>query len=598
MTLKDFMERYGLALGILAAFALVLVLLPGNAPSTVDAGDDQAIGLDGALEPGAVAEVDPAAVDTSGGSTDGSAATAGGGTTGGGTGGATGTGGSPSGGSQVVFGKGPDCDSTGRQIGVSPYMPPCVQWTGTDNGGATARGVTATSITVVSWLGQEDPATRQALAAAELQDPPAVVKRAFDALNKFHNAYYQTYGRQVKLVQMNASGESTNDAAMKADAVKIANETKAFAVFAGNALAPIPTVLARELSQRGVLCICTTSLSSAFYNELPPTIFSGLPTIDEYAAHAAEYAAKKLAGKKASLGGVGTSNKTRVFCLMHINGVGTTVDPEGKRGADVFKSAFGRVGIAFKTTVSYLYDPGSNQNDITTMVAKLKSQGCTTIVPLVDPIQPILITKEATKQVYFPEWFIVGTGLSDTSSIGRFYDQDQWSHAFGISPLWVTWDKVENSSGYREYHDAMPGSRKGDEGVLINIYRGGFQLVFQGIHMAGPNLNNQTFAQGLYSMPRVGGTPASPLVFYTRQFPTGIKDFSEIWWDRNRIGPDERSRSGPGQMVRADGGRRYTTGRWPGGNPSRANGVTVTAQQGVKTPPPRADRYTKPCLSC
>ena len=144
----------------------------------------------------------------------------------------------------------------------------------------------------------------------------------------------------------------------------------------------------------------------------------------------------------------------------------------------------------------------------------------------------------------------------------------------------------------------MPGSRKGDEGVLINIYRGGFQLVFQGIHMAGPNLNNQTFAQGLYAMPRTGGTPASPLVFFTRQYPTGIKDFSEIWWDRNRIGPDERSRTGPGQMVRADGGRRYTLGKWPGGDPSRANGVTVTAQQGVKTPPKRADRYTKPCLSC
>jgi len=314
--------------------------------------------------------------------------------------------------------------------------------------------------------------------------------------------------------------------------------------------------------------------------------------------HAAEYAAKKLNGRTASLGGTGTSDKRRVFCLLHINGVGTTVDPEFGRGANIFKRAFERVGIGFKTTVSYLYDPGSNQNEVTTMVAKLKSEGCTTIVPLVDPIQPILITKEATKQIYFPEWFIVGTGLSDTSAIGRFYDQEQWQHAFGVSPLWVTWDRVENSSGYREYHDAMPGSAKGDEGVLINIYRGGVQTLFRGIHMAGPSLNNQTFAQGLYSFPRTGGTPASPLVFTTRQYPTEIKDFSEVWWDRARVGPDERSRSGAGMMVRADGGRRYTAGKWTSGNPSRVNGVTVTAQQGVKTPPPRADRYTKPCLSC
>jgi hypothetical protein len=600
MTMKDFIERYGLPLGVLLAFALVLVLLPGNKPDSVETTGDATVGVDASDGSGALAEgADPASVDTGAGT--GAAAAGAGGTAGGAggtTGGTTGAAGSPSGGGQVVFGKGPDCDSKGQQIGISPYMPPCVQWTGTNNGGATARGVTAKSIKVVSWLGQETPGTREALTAAELNDSPAVVDRAFKALVKYSNAYYQTYGRKVDVVQMQASGKSTNDAAMKADAVKIADEFKAFAVFAGNALAPIPTVLARELAQRGVVCICTTSLTSAFYNELPATIFSSLPTLDEYAAHGAEYAAKKLAGKNADFGGAGTKGKKRVFCLMHIAGVEETVDPEALRGAKVVQAAFKRVGITFKTTVSYLYNPGANADEITNMVAKLKSEGCTTVVPIVDPIQPILITKEATKQIYFPEWYIVGTGLSDTSTIGRFYDEQQWTHAFGISPLWVTWDKVENSSGYREYHDAMPGSPKGEEGVLINIYRAPVQTLFRGIHMAGPNLNNQTFAQGIFSLPRLGGIPASPLVYVTRQYPTEIKDFSEVWWDANRVGPDERSRNGKGQMVRADGGRRYTLGRWPGGNPSRANGVTVTAQQGVKTPPPRADRYTKPCLSC
>ena len=498
----------------------------------------------------------------------------------------------------MAFGKGPDCDSAGRQIGVSPYMPPCVQWAGGGNGGATARGVTGESVKVVAWIGQEDPATRAALATAELNDPPAVVDRAFKALFKYSNAYYQTYGRQVSFVSMNASGESTNDAAMKADAVKIANEQKAFAVFAGNALAPIPTVLARELAQRGVICICTTSGASAFYNELPPVIFSSLPTIDEYAAHAAEYAAKKLAGKPASLGGLGTSDKTRAFCLMHINGVKTTVDPEFKRGADVFKAAFGRVGIGFKKTVTYLYDPGSNQNDITNMVVQLKNAGCTTIVPLVDPIQPILITKEATKQVYFPEWFIVGTGLSDTTTIGRFYDQDQWQHAFGISPLWVTWDRVENSSGYREYHDAVPGSPKGEEGVLINIYRAPCRRSSGGSTWPAPTSTTRPSPRA--SSPSHAPEAPRPTRSSSRpaSTPRRSRTSPRSGGTAAAIGPDERTRTGAGQMVRADGGRRYTLGKWPAGGPSRTNGVTVTAQQGVKTPPPRADRYTKPCLSC
>ncbi|MBW3536083.1 MAG: asparagine synthase (glutamine-hydrolyzing), partial [Gemmatimonadetes bacterium] len=124
--------------------------------------------------------------------------------------------------------------------------------------------------------------------AAGWADVPDLV---YDALRRYYNNHYQTFGREVVFVEVTASGESTNDAAMRADAVKIADEIGAFATFTGNALAPIPTVLARELAQRGVICICTTSLSSRFYNELPPLIWSSLPTMNEYAVHAAEYAA-------------------------------------------------------------------------------------------------------------------------------------------------------------------------------------------------------------------------------------------------------------------------------------------------------------------
>lgn len=117
--------------------------------------------------------------------------------------------------------------------------------------------------------------------------------------------------------------------------------------------------------------------------------------------------------------------------------------------------------------------------------------------------------------------------------------------------------------------------------------------------MAGPNLTPATFAQGMYAYPATGGTPANPLVFLTREAPTEIKDFSEIWWDPNRVGPDERSENGAGMMVRADGGRRYDAGEWPQSPPSRNQPVTVTAEQGNNV-----DHYSdghthdKRCLSC
>jgi hypothetical protein len=48
-----------------------------------------------------------------------------------------------------------------------------------------------------------------------------------------------------------------------------------------------------------------------------------------------------------------------------------------------------------------------------------------------------------------PDAVVVGTGLADTTTAGRLYDERQWRNAFGISPLWVTWETVARSPGAR-----------------------------------------------------------------------------------------------------------------------------------------------------
>src|SRR5213076_19221 len=121
----------------------------------------------------------------------------------------------------------------------------------------------------------------------------------------------------------------------------------------------------------------------------------------------------------------------------------------------------------------------------------------TSVTMFVDPLSPIEITQAATNQGYYPEWIITGSGLSDTTAAGRLYDQTQWSHAFGISPLWVTWATVAKSYGYREAHHGDPNMKPGGEGVLINIYASVPRLIFQGIHMAGPKLTPQSYANGM-----------------------------------------------------------------------------------------------------
>ena len=606
MTLRDFLERYGGTLAIVVALVLLSVLLPGDERdgATTDLGVGGA-GVGSELDGGEALPEGPAG-DAAGGATAGGAGGAAGAAARGGSGRvASGGAGGPA---QVAVGKGPNCRPDGRQKGISVYQPPCVDFSG-GNGGNTARGVTADKIKVVRYLINIDPATRQILKSAKLSDDPPVVKQAYEALRQYYNQHTQTYGREVEYIDVPARGEDTDDEAMKADAVKIADEIGAFAVIEGDPASPIPTVFAREVAARGVICICTVSLTTRFYLDNKPYMFSSLPTGDEYAAHTSEYISKRLAGKPAKWAGDDVfppqqmRTKQRKFGLVYIEGNEGRVDRELRATGEAVIRELGKVGVPVEA-VSYIYDPGRNQNDMTNMIGTLKSRGVTTVIMVVDPLSPTIITTEATKQQYFPEWFITGFGLSDTTTAARIYDQTQWRHAFGISPLWVTWQNVEKSPGYREFHHGMPGKRKGDEGALINIYYAYPRALFRGIHMAGPNLTADSFARGMFNYPRTGGKPAIPLVYHTRGLPTAIKDFIEIWYDYQAQGPDERGENGSGMIMKVDGGKRWEAGQWTPGESrafDKAGAVTVTDNPvGGGDPPHEQDGHTHQgkCLSC
>jgi len=613
MNLRQFFERYGVSLGVLAVLALLVAIVPGNTTQSANQVNPTAAGGTGAGGAGNVTAGPGGAAAGSG-----AAGTAGGAAGSGGTSGGSAASPEAVAGTDVVFGQGPDCRPDGRQRGYSLYMPPCVQWNSTNNGGATAPGVTDKYIKVIRWLGFQDDATKAILRAYKLSDEDSVIKRSYDAYRAYSNHHYQTYGREVIYEDYNASAVSENDEAMIADAAQIADK-QPFAVIVGNPAAVMPTVLASELNARGILCVgCTVSLSTDYYRENPNIIAGGLPSANDYCEQSAEYIGKRLNGKPAIYAGdelnplQGFKTKPRVFGLMYLNGARGKVDPEGERMRKLCEASFAEYGVSFAVQVSYLYDPGRNQNDVSNMISQFKNEGVTTIVPLIDPLSPILITPEATRQNYFPEWFVTGTGLSDTTTAGRLYDQNQWRHAFGITPLWVTWEDVNTSTGVKEYHDAHRNAAEGDEGVLCNIYRGVAQFLFTGIHMAGPNLTQETWKAGLFAMPPTpegGGTAAHPYVYSTPDRPTSIKDFAEVYYDITQQGPDERGDFGTGMMMKTDQGARYQAGQWPGDDPHVYQGpaggaiaVSDNPPGGGDPPheqrPPYENEGMTGCLSC
>lgn len=622
MTLKEFMDRYGPTVAVLTLLGVLAVLLPGNAKNdesvvstagvggTLSSGADAGTTADGtiAAEDGSTFESTDAAGGAAGAVTSGGATTSGAVRSGGTTAGAatqpgaqqTAAAAPPAG---VTFGSGPNCREDGKQKAFSYAAPPCVEWTpGAPNGGATDKGVTGDKILVIRYRGQENAATSAALTGAGATDSRENTEKQFQNFVKYFNQHFETYGREVVLKVFDASGDT--DESQRADAITIAEKLGAFAVLNAG------TVGAEELARRGVVCMCTTSLSRQFYTALPPYIFSSLPSSEGYSTQAAEYLGKRLAGDPA-IHSSDPSFKTKVREFGHIwyEGENGRADPIRKVGRDFYINELSKYGIKLKGEFSYIFDIAKAPDQAQSMIAKMKSEGVTTITLAVDPLYPIFITQEATKQNYYPEWIILGTALSDTTFFGRTYDKAQMRSAFGISPLYVSWADNRNSPGWKEYHHGDPSANEGvtDGKVAVNVNRSVVNILFSGIQMAGPKLDQDTFAQGLFDMPAVGGSPARPLLKFTKADPTWYKDFSEIFWDSTYAGRDEVNKDGAGAFLRVDGGKRYQAGQWPETAPKVFNrdGAVFTTDNppgGPQATPHAADGHkhdpAKRCMSC
>lgn len=220
----------------------------------------------------------------------------------------------------------------------------------------------------------------------------------------------------------------------------------------------------------------------------------------------------------------------------------------------------------------YVFDLDTMQERAASIITQMKDAGVTTIVYLGDPLMPIYLTQQATDQDYFPERVVTGTVLTDTTAVGRYYDQQQWAHAFGLSVL-PTQTELEMGEGYR-LHEWYFGEPPTADRTSQIIYQGVFHA-FLRIHLAGPELRPESFRDGLFTYPASGGGPTTPRVSFgnnrlfiseslgTRVDYLGVDDMVEIWWDAGAEGPDETGNEGTGMWRYANGGRRYLPGDMP-----------------------------------
>ena len=458
----------------------------------------------------------------------------------------------------------PDCDpDTGRIMVPSVYAPNCVPlWPeGGDNGGATHRGVTADEIVVAVYLGQQDATAQGAidnLRIDDLSDEEIAANR--DALVGAYNDLYETYGRRIRWVGLDATGGPSDEAAARSDAIRAAEEIGAFAVIGG----PTGTnAFVEELVEREVICLCTNSQPAEAYVRWAPYVWGGLMASSQSTIQMVEYIDERIAGRPAEFAGdPAFRERERVIGSVRYE----TADGAYAEATAYFGELLEEIGVTIEPSIAYIYGAGDTlAEDAASAISRLKEAGVTTVMFSGDPFMPIHLTRAATAQEYYPEWLMTGLTYVDVRGFARQYDQAQWRNAFGLSMLLPPLDPdyVQRSGNLISWH-------LGEE---LSSYPGIYDWgrLFQGIHLAGPVLTPEAFRDGLFSFDRVHshqtefgvsfGEELWPLPDYT-----AADDVTEIWWDPDAVDPTETSevlgmyrytdaarRFGPGEIDQIEG---------------------------------------------
>jgi hypothetical protein len=195
-----------------------------------------------------------------------------------------------------------------------------------------------------------------------------------------------------------------------------------------------------------------------------------------------EFAVKQLLNKNADFAGDGVKGKPRKFAVL------APENPWYQQCVAAGERIVTKAGHPYDLKIAYKLDLATLSNQAASVVAKLKSEGITTIVCGCDPIFPVFLSNKASEQGYNPEWVLAGTAQTDLDLVGQLDDQDQWSHAFGVSYL-GSFRPQRAGLGYAAYKNV----RKDEPAFAVEAIYAEMYMLALGIQLAGPNLNPETF---------------------------------------------------------------------------------------------------------
>ncbi|MFZ6005204.1 MAG: hypothetical protein ACOYXM_14860 [Actinomycetota bacterium] len=553
---KSAIRLYGPFLAIATLQALFIVAAPSKAPdrSAVSAAlGPVGSGQQGVVDPETGALIDPttgAVIDpATGEAIDPATGAPVSGSGGSGTGG---TGGS------AAAGDTSHCKGD-RQFDVLLNNPRCVpKFTG-DNGGATYQGVTDKEIKVVIFAATPNAAVDAVLAPQGLAATEEELAAMYDALYRFVHKRYELYGRKLNVIRYtgNCPTSPPQPESCKEAAREVIKMKPALVVWG----TPLYAEVFDEWARAGIPSIGGWHFDESYFTQRRPYRYDVFMDGTRSVQLVGEYYCKKMAGKPADHAGVqihptiGGRNTPRKVVI-----VTPEIDANVRTAQTLRDIIAGCDGGKKPLIITYESNIERANEQTEATVNKMITEKVTTAICLCDPIAPVFFTSYLTKQGYFPEHLMSGTGLLDYDLLGRLYDPAQWDHAFGPSHLQepIEFSEQDQSRVWRDVNgnNGRPCNSCG----LPTAY---YLLMASIIHHAGPNLNPLTIEQAILNLQPYGGDrPGTVLVKFGPGDYTALSDAREVYWDANRVSTIDGR---PGSYQALDGSRRYEIGEWRSG---------------------------------